>query len=184
MVLPAPDGVTFHDTAGPLASSPAACQSLRPGERLPRHEEKPDGSLTICLQNKSPGKDKEANWLPAPAGPLPAPGHNRTPGQVVPLSSRRSLNRQTRCSGALAGLRPVSMCGRRPSTGISSPTDRPRQPPTRSPRRCLYRRYRRATWAIPLPQGASARCRPAGGGRLLPALQSGQRMPLRGRRCL
>jgi hypothetical protein len=34
----------------------------------------PDGSLTIYLQNKSPGKDKEANWLPAPAGPLPAPG--------------------------------------------------------------------------------------------------------------
>jgi hypothetical protein len=27
-----------------------------------------DGSLTIYLQNASPGKDKEANWLPAPAG--------------------------------------------------------------------------------------------------------------------
>jgi hypothetical protein len=37
----------------------------------------PDGSLTIYLQNKSPGKDKEANWLPVPAGPLPAPGQNR-----------------------------------------------------------------------------------------------------------
>jgi DNA sulfur modification protein DndE len=30
----------------------------------------PDGSLTIYLQNKSPGKDKEANWLPAPEGPF------------------------------------------------------------------------------------------------------------------
>jgi hypothetical protein len=29
-----------------------------------------DGSLTILIQNKSPGKDKEANWLPAPAGPM------------------------------------------------------------------------------------------------------------------
>ena len=28
----------------------------------------PDGSLTIYLGNKSPGKDKETNWLPAPAG--------------------------------------------------------------------------------------------------------------------
>jgi hypothetical protein len=27
-----------------------------------------DGGLTIYLGNKSPGKEKEANWLPAPAG--------------------------------------------------------------------------------------------------------------------
>ena len=27
-----------------------------------------DGSLTLYVGNKSPGKDKEANWLPAPAG--------------------------------------------------------------------------------------------------------------------
>ena len=25
-----------------------------------------DGSLTIYIQNESPGKDKETNWLPAP----------------------------------------------------------------------------------------------------------------------
>jgi hypothetical protein len=28
----------------------------------------PDGSLTIYLGTKSPGEDKESNWLPAPAG--------------------------------------------------------------------------------------------------------------------
>jgi hypothetical protein len=28
-----------------------------------------DGSVTLYIQNKSPGADKQANWLPAPAGP-------------------------------------------------------------------------------------------------------------------
>lgn len=29
-----------------------------------------DGSVTLYIQHASPGKDKEANWLPAPAGPF------------------------------------------------------------------------------------------------------------------
>ncbi len=29
-----------------------------------------DGSVTLYFQNESPGKDKEANWLPAPKGPF------------------------------------------------------------------------------------------------------------------
>ena len=38
----------------------------------PRDNPKPnaDGSLTLYFQNKSPGKDKEPNWLPAPKGPF------------------------------------------------------------------------------------------------------------------
>jgi hypothetical protein len=30
----------------------------------------PDGSLVLYFQNESPGKDNEANWLPAPKGPF------------------------------------------------------------------------------------------------------------------
>jgi hypothetical protein len=29
-----------------------------------------DGGLTLYVQSESPGKDKEANWLPAPKGPF------------------------------------------------------------------------------------------------------------------
>ena len=29
-----------------------------------------DGSLTIYIQNKSPGQDKQINWLPSPKGPF------------------------------------------------------------------------------------------------------------------
>jgi hypothetical protein len=29
-----------------------------------------DGSLDLYIQAENPGKDKESNWLPAPAGPF------------------------------------------------------------------------------------------------------------------
>jgi hypothetical protein len=37
---------------------------------LPQFKRDPDGGLTLVVQNESPGKDKEANWLPAPKGPF------------------------------------------------------------------------------------------------------------------
>ena len=37
---------------------------------LPSMKTNADGSLTLYIQNKSPGADKEANWLPAPDGPI------------------------------------------------------------------------------------------------------------------
>jgi len=37
---------------------------------LPQLKRGADGGLTLLIQNESPGKDWEANWLPAPKGPF------------------------------------------------------------------------------------------------------------------
>jgi len=37
---------------------------------LPQLKKDPDGGLTLLIQNESPGKAKESNWLPAPKGPF------------------------------------------------------------------------------------------------------------------
>ncbi len=37
---------------------------------LPDLQRDPDGGLTLLIQNESPGKEKESNWLPAAKGPF------------------------------------------------------------------------------------------------------------------
>jgi len=37
---------------------------------LPDLKRDPDGGVTLYIQHDSPGRDKEANWLPAPSGPF------------------------------------------------------------------------------------------------------------------
>ena len=37
---------------------------------MPQFKRDADGGLTLLIRNESPGKDKEANWLPAPQGPF------------------------------------------------------------------------------------------------------------------
>jgi hypothetical protein len=42
---------------------------------LPNLSRNADGSVTLFIQNKSPAKDKESNWLPAPNGKIYAVMH-------------------------------------------------------------------------------------------------------------
>lgn len=62
---------------------------------LPQFARDSDGGLTLYIQSESPGKDKEANWLPAPKGlfwmamRLYWPKDEATSGKWVPPSIKR-----------------------------------------------------------------------------------------------
>ena len=59
--------LTVYDDESFLVANPIDRYSL--GSRDEMHYGE-DGSLTIYIQQESPGKDKEANWLPAPEGEI------------------------------------------------------------------------------------------------------------------
>ena len=62
--------VTMYDGKTELLIKNPINRYLINSPMLPDLKNNPDGSLTIYIQNKSPGADKEANWLPAPDGPV------------------------------------------------------------------------------------------------------------------
>jgi hypothetical protein len=53
------------------------------GSSTPGLKTAADGSITIYFQAKSPGKDKESNWLPAPEGPFWPILRTYGPGQSI-----------------------------------------------------------------------------------------------------
>jgi hypothetical protein len=55
-------------TEGPLEPNPAGRYSI--DTKSTGIQNNPDGSLTIYLQAESPGRPREANWLPIPDGPF------------------------------------------------------------------------------------------------------------------
>jgi hypothetical protein len=57
--------ITLYDAKHNLVANPIKRYALGDRDKLKFNA---DGSLDIYIQNQSPGKDKEANWLPAPTG--------------------------------------------------------------------------------------------------------------------
>jgi hypothetical protein len=62
--------VTMYDGKTQLLIENPINRYLVNSPMLPDMKTNDDGSVTIYIQNKSPGKDKESNWLPAPDGPI------------------------------------------------------------------------------------------------------------------
>lgn len=57
--------LTMYDSTTNLVSNPINRWNI--GSLAGGYKTAPDGSLTLYIQKDSPGKDKEPNWLPAPA---------------------------------------------------------------------------------------------------------------------
>ena len=62
--------VTMYDGKTQLLIENPISRYLINAPMVPGMKRNADGSLTLYIQNKSPGPDKEANWLPAPDGSI------------------------------------------------------------------------------------------------------------------
>ena len=62
--------VTMYDGKTQLLIKNPINRYLINSPMLPQLKMNDDGSLTLYIQKDSPGKEKEANWLPAPDGPI------------------------------------------------------------------------------------------------------------------
>jgi hypothetical protein len=62
--------VTMYDGKTQLLIENPINRYLINSPMLPGMKTNADGTLTLYIQNKSPGADKEANWLPAPNGTI------------------------------------------------------------------------------------------------------------------
>ena len=62
--------ITMYDGETQLLIDNPINRYLINSTMLPDLKTNADGSLTLFIQHESPGKDRESNWLPAPAGPM------------------------------------------------------------------------------------------------------------------
>jgi hypothetical protein len=62
--------ITMYDGKTQLLIENPINRYLVNSPMLPNMKKNANGSLTLYIQNKSPGADKEANWLPAPNGDI------------------------------------------------------------------------------------------------------------------
>jgi len=61
--------VTMYDGKTQLLINNPINRYLFNSPMVPDLKKNPDGSLTLHIQDTSPGKDLQSNWLPAPKGP-------------------------------------------------------------------------------------------------------------------
>lgn len=62
--------VTLYELPASLLFANPLKRYLINSPMLPDLKQDSDGGITLCVQNDSPGADKESNWLPAPKGPF------------------------------------------------------------------------------------------------------------------
>jgi hypothetical protein len=62
--------LTMYDLPASLLVANPLNRYLINSPMLPQLQRDADGGVTLIIQNESPGKDKESNWLPAPKGPF------------------------------------------------------------------------------------------------------------------
>jgi hypothetical protein len=62
--------LTMYEMPASLLTENPINRYLVNSPMLPNMKKDKDGGYTIYVQHASPGKDKESNWLPAPAGPF------------------------------------------------------------------------------------------------------------------
>jgi hypothetical protein len=62
--------LTMYEMPASLLSANPIDRYLINSPMLPQLRRDADGGVTILIQHESPGKAREANWLPAPAGPF------------------------------------------------------------------------------------------------------------------
>ena len=60
--------ITMYELPAKLLSANPLNRYLINSSMLPQLKKDADGGITLYIQNESPGKDKESNWLPAPKG--------------------------------------------------------------------------------------------------------------------
>jgi hypothetical protein len=62
--------LTMYELPGSLLVANPIDRYLINSPMLPKLKKNADGGLTLYIQNESPGKELESNWLPAPKGPF------------------------------------------------------------------------------------------------------------------
>jgi len=62
--------LTMYELPSSLLSANPLNRYLLNSPMLPQFKRDADGGITLYIQNESPGKENEANWLPTPSGPF------------------------------------------------------------------------------------------------------------------